>query len=120
YYEKYWDAIRVEKAALEDLKIINKNLTEKNSETLQRLEQEIWQREEAEKREIAAKIKEDKALKEKEQAKKREEQAQKREKEVQTKLIKAIKRMLTKGFTPSEIATDLEITEEDVRKFMQR
>jgi len=46
--------------------------------------------------------------------------AKKREKEVQTKLTKAIKQMLNKVFTPSEIATDLEITEEELRKFMQR
>jgi len=125
YYDKYWDAVRVEKAALEELKGINKNLTEKNFDTLQRLEEEVRKREDAKQREEKAQkekekaqLREEQAQREREQAQREREQAQKEKQEVQSKLTKAIKRMLAKGFTPSEIAEDLDITEDDVRRLM--
>lgn len=116
YYHKYWDAVRVEKAALEELKNLNKNLREKNSylteenfTTLQKLEKEIRQREKAQKREKQAQERE-------KQAQEREEEAKKEKEKVESKLTKAIKKMLAKGFTPFEIAEDLEISEEEVER----
>jgi len=115
YYEKYWDAIRVEKAALDDLKIINKNLTEKNSETLQRLEEEVQKRNEARQREEKAQREKEKAQKEKEKAQKEKEKAEKEREKAQTQLTLAIKRMAAKGLNPEEIADILNISEDEVK-----
>ncbi|MFP4288758.1 MAG: hypothetical protein ACLFQS_05840, partial [Bacteroidales bacterium] len=132
YYEKYWDAIRVEKAALEELKSLNKNITEKylnlteeNFATLQRLEEEIRQREQAQQERKQAQQEREQAQQEKEKAEQEKEQAQqekqkalKREKKIQTQLTQAVKRMVAKGLNPEEIADILEITQEEVRRLM--
>jgi predicted transposase/invertase (TIGR01784 family) len=51
YYDQYWDAIRVEKAAIEDLKQKNLELTEENLEIHKKLLQEQKLKEEAQTRE---------------------------------------------------------------------
>jgi predicted transposase/invertase (TIGR01784 family) len=61
YYDQYWDAIRVEKAAIEELKKRNQELNEENVVIQQKLM-------EAQKREIEAQKREVEALKEKAEA----------------------------------------------------
>lgn len=88
YYDQYSDAIRVEKAAIEELKRRNKALTEENV---------LMQQQFVESQE---RVKEERKLKE----------------QTQLKLQKAIQRMLSKGFTISEIAEDLDIPLEEVKR----
>jgi len=51
YYDQYWDAIRVEKAAIEELKIRNKDLTEENLLIQKKLMEAEKREAEAQKRE---------------------------------------------------------------------
>lgn len=48
----------------------------------------------------------------------REAEERKQREEAQSKLTKAIRRMLSKGFTTAEIAEDLEITEAELKRLM--
>jgi len=57
YYDSYWDAIRVEKAALEELEEKNKILTQENQKAKQREEEAILRETEAKQREGKAKQK---------------------------------------------------------------
>ena len=99
YYDKYWDSVRVEKAALEELKRLNKELTETNLSIQLKLEAE---------------------RREKEEERKQKEEAIQREKETLTKLVTAIKRMLAKGSSMEDIAENLGMTIDEVKRLAGR
>jgi predicted transposase/invertase (TIGR01784 family) len=92
YYDQYWDAIRVEKAAIEELKIRNKDLTEENLFIQKKLME---------------------AEKEKAQAQKREAQAQKREAEAKRKLAGKMKKY---GDPIDEIKKETGLSEDEIKK----
>ena len=102
YYEKYWDGVRIERTALQD--VIDKSKIKIT---------------EAQKREKEAQKREKEAQKREKEAQKREKEAQKREKKIQNKLTKAINKMYKRGFTISEIAIDFEISETKVKQILK-
>jgi len=59
-----------------------------------------------------------KALKERADAQNREEEERRQKEEAQNKLARAVKRMLSKGFTETEIAEDLEISVDEVHRLI--
>lgn len=95
YYDQYTDAIRVEKAIIEELKLRNKELTEEKLLVQQQFV--------------------DSQLREKQERKQKEEECKQKE-QAQSKLKKAIQRMLSKGFTVAEIAGDLDISPDEVER----
>ena len=106
YYDQYWDAIRVEKAAIEELKIRNKDLTEENlliqkklMEAEKEKAEERKQREEAQKREA--------------QAQKEREEAQKEKTEAMRKLAKM---MLKMNMPIDEIQKETGLSKEEIEK----
>jgi len=81
YYEKYWDSIRTEKAALEEALEKNKQLHIENEKAKQGEQEAKQHAEEAKLREEEAKQREEKAKQHAEEAKLREEEAKQREEE---------------------------------------
>jgi hypothetical protein len=73
-------------------------------------------REEAEKRETDERRQKEDERRLKEEERRQKEEAIQREEQTRSQLSKAIKRMLSRGFTITEIARDLEINEEDVKR----
>lgn len=106
HYDQYWDAIRVEKAAIEELKKQNKELTEKAIEAEKKIQKERKQREEAQKEKREAQKRE-------QQAQKREQQAQKREHEAMTKLAKKMKKY---GESIEDIQKETGLSKEEIEK----
>ena len=118
YYDQYWDAIRVEKAAIEDItaqkeeaerltRIAQQSEAEAQREKAQaqQREAEAQQREaEAQQREAEAQQREAEAQREKAKAQQGEAEAQRREAEAQQKLINAVKRLHEKGMNKEDIA----------------
>jgi len=85
YYDQYWDAIRIEKAAIEELKKRNEDLTEENILIQQKLIEERRQKEEAKKREKEAKKREEEERRQKEEERRQKE-------EVKHKLARKMKK----------------------------
>lgn len=95
YYEKYWDTVRVEKTAISDA-------LEKEQQKQAQLEQQI----------VEAKLRE-------KEAKLREENERKQKEEAQNKLKTIILKQYKKGKSLVEIADDLDLTQEEVKKIIE-
>jgi predicted transposase/invertase (TIGR01784 family) len=102
YYDQYWDAIRVEKAAIDDLKKRNKELTQREAE-------ERKQKEEAQQREAEER-------KQKEEAQKREAEAQQREAEARKNNIESAKEFLKLGLPTDKIAQLTGLSPQEIEK----
>jgi len=96
YYDEYWDAIRIEKAAIEDI-TAQKEEAERLARIAQQSEAEAQQREAEAQREKAE------AQREKAKAQQRETEAQQRESATQQKVIKTIRNLYNKGLSIEEI-----------------
>ena len=108
YYDKYWDAIRIEKSSIADA-------IEKAEATVKLAEESVKQ---AEAREATAL-----ALAEKERVEKEKERADKEsalaEKEKsRLALVNLVKRMKSKGFTDEEIAENTGLTLNEIRDIL--
>lgn len=126
YYDKYWDAIRVEKSTLAD----SEEKVEKAEKELQKMEEKVEQERiakelaqklatEAQKLADEAQKLADEAKEREAEAKERETEAKNKQKELNSKLKNIILRLHSKGFTIEEIATDVEISADEVKKLLE-
>jgi len=109
YYDKYWDNVRIEKAALEDAKQETKKAKQETEQAKQETEQ-------AKQETKQAKQREEEERKEKEQAKQETKQAKQREEQTKQKL--ALK-MLKYGETIQEIQKETGLSVEEIEKLKE-
>jgi predicted transposase/invertase (TIGR01784 family) len=106
YYDQYWDAVRLDKAAIDDFEekqleyqrrieeaeTQKKEAKRREEEAIQREEEAKQREQEAKKREEEAKQGEEEAKQREEEARKKEEEAKKKEYEVRLKLARQMKK----------------------------
>ena len=113
YYDKYWDNVRIEKAAIEDAKKEAREARLREEQAKQETEQARQREEQAKQSAEQAKQREEKAKQETEQAKQREKQERKEKEKAKQKL--ALK-MLKYGETIQEIQKETGLSAEEIEK----
>jgi len=106
YYDTYWDAIRIEKAAIEELTEKNQILQQENEEAKQREEEERRQKEEERRQK-----EEERRQKEEERRQKEEERRQKEQ--INIKLAIKMKRY---GESIEEIIKETKLSKEEIEQ----
>ncbi len=115
-YDKYWDSIRVEKAAIEDLTERNKKLLKEHEELERRNEEVRKQNEEVRKQNEEVRKQNEEVRKQNEEERKQKEEERKQKEEVQLKLAKIL---INQGLSNEEIAAETGLDLERINSLLQ-
>ena len=120
HYDKYWDAVRIEKEAMEALKERNQQLEKEKAKAEQKAEEAEQKAEEAIKEKESEQRQKEEAIREKAEAEQKAEAALKRAIELKEKFQSSVLKFHKKGISAEEIAEDFGISVEEVLEIIHK
>lgn len=115
HYDKYWDAIRVEKAAIEELSEKNAALEEKAKEVARQVKESTRQAQEAAFREKEAARQAQESARREQEAKELAEQERQKKHLAQEKLGRIL---LRQGMTPEEVSMETGLDIDSIKRLL--
>jgi predicted transposase/invertase (TIGR01784 family) len=125
YYDQYWDSIRMEKAALEEINIRFEEAQRQAEESQRQAEESQWQAEESQRQAEESQRQAEESQKREEESQRQVEEAQKREEEAQRQTVEAldkikyaVKALIGQDLEIKMIASMFKISTEEVKKII--